>query len=126
MLQGVLKQIGNVPPFERLATEPRLSHEDLPRVNIVEGVLEFFSALARLRSRDTQGGDVAQCWKKTPAPAASGYHPAQAGKERVACPGVAALPPRAPRRRARGTRGGRHVSGSRRAGGYRLSRPCSG
>jgi hypothetical protein len=24
------------PPFERLATEPRLSHEDLPRVNIVE------------------------------------------------------------------------------------------
>jgi hypothetical protein len=35
MLQGVrLKQIGNgLPPFERLATEPRLSHEDLPRVN---------------------------------------------------------------------------------------------
>ena len=32
----------------------------------------------------------------------------------------------APRRRARGTRGGRPVSGSRRAGGYRLSRPCSG
>ena len=29
-----LKQIGNgLPPFERLATEPRLSHEDLPRVN---------------------------------------------------------------------------------------------
>jgi hypothetical protein len=32
----------------------------------------------------------------------------------------------APRRRARGTCGGRPVSGSRRAGGYRLSRPCSG
>ena len=31
----------------------------------------------------------------------------------------------APRRRARGTRGVRPVSGSRRAGGYRLSRPCS-
>ena len=30
------------------------------------------------------------------------------------------------RRRARGTRGGRPVSGSRRAGGYRLSRPSSG
>ena len=72
MLQGVrLKQIGNgLPPFERLATEPRLSHEDLPRVNIVEGVLEFFSALARLRSRDTQGGDVAQCWSSLP----TGHH----------------------------------------------------
>ena len=32
---------------------------------------------------------------------------------------------RCTRRRARGTRGGRSVSGARRAGGYRLSRPCS-
>ena len=41
--------------------------------------------------------------------------------------GAAAVHPMgAPRRRARGTRGGRPVSGSRRAGGYRLSRPCSG
>jgi hypothetical protein len=31
-----------------------------------------------------------------------------------------------PRRRPRGTRGGRPVSGARRAGGYRLSRPYSG